>query len=72
MFTFKGNNKIILQDPNSYIPCSDSNGIPIIKEVVFGGITCIPDTSYPCNPCRINANALSSQIIEINSDHLST
>jgi Niemann-Pick C1 protein len=43
------------QDPASHIPCSDTNGIPIIKEVVLGGIECIPDTKYPCNPCRLNA-----------------
>jgi len=40
------------------IVCSDRNEIPIIRDVVFGGISCITGTDTGCEACRIAANAL--------------
>lgn len=28
------------RDPTSRIPCSDKNGIPVLKESIYGGTTC--------------------------------
>ena len=57
----------------SRIPCSDENEIPIIKETIFGGITC--DDSYdkqtnrtiPCDHCWIQAKALMATYL-LNND----
>ena len=45
-------------DDDTETPCADQNGIPVIKDVVLGGTTCVADNSYPCGPCRWNASAL--------------
>ena len=45
-------------DDDTETPCSDKNGIPVIKDVVLGGTTCVVDNSYPCSPCKWNASAL--------------
>lgn len=57
----------------SRIPCSDENEIPIIKETIFGGITC--DTAkdntssiiIPCDHCWIQAKTLSATYL-LNND----
>ncbi len=57
----------------SRIPCSDENEIPIIKETIFGGITC--DNAYdkqtnrtiPCDHCWIQAKALMATYL-LNND----
>lgn len=40
------------------IVCSDRNEIPIIRDVVFGGISCITGTDTGCEACRIASKAL--------------
>lgn len=45
-------------DSDTDMPCVDKNGIPIIREVVFGGMVCKPDESIACSPCRYDAKAL--------------
>lgn len=40
------------------IPCSDRNEIPIIRNVVFGGVTCITGTKTGCEACKIAAKML--------------
>lgn len=52
----------------SFIPCSDSNGIPVMRNVVLGGIKCNLDKSYPCSPCRYDASALVATYLLNNDD----
>jgi hypothetical protein len=63
---------------NSYtsrIPCSDENEIPIIKETIFGGITC--DQEYdkkseriiPCDHCWIQSKALMATYLLNNDEY---
>jgi Niemann-Pick C1 protein len=50
------------------IVCSDRNEIPIIRNVVFGGIDCITGSTSSCDACRIKANALAVTILLMNED----
>jgi Niemann-Pick C1 protein len=48
------------RDPLSRIPCSDQNGIPVLREVVFGGLGCGPDKpnyTIPCQHCWVESKA---------------
>lgn len=51
------------RDPASRIPCSDKNGIPILKESIYGGKVCaenhFSNHTIPCGPCWIEAKTLS-------------
>lgn len=40
------------------IVCSDRNEIPIIREVVFGGISCLSGSTTGCEACKITAKML--------------
>ncbi|KAL4477676.1 hypothetical protein ABPG74_002826 [Tetrahymena malaccensis] len=42
------------------IPCTDSNGIPIIQQAVIGGSSCeqYPNDDLPCQHCWIQSQAL--------------
>lgn len=55
-------------DDDTELPCADKNGIPIIRSVVMGGSTCLPDTSIPCSPCIYNAKALLITFLLNNND----
>jgi Niemann-Pick C1 protein len=52
------------RSPTSRIPCSDQNEIPIIKESIYGGITCdnAKDATspfiIPCEHCWVQAKAM--------------
>jgi Niemann-Pick C1 protein len=57
----------------SRIPCSDENEIPIIKESIYGGITCdlekdkTSNITIPCEHCWIQAKTLSANFL-LNND----
>lgn len=59
----------------SRIPCSDENEIPIIKESIYGGISCDPDgdqkinISIPCDHCWIQAKVLMATYLLNNNDY---
>lgn len=48
----------INQQEGQQILCSDRNNIPIIRNVTFGGVSCLEGTSGPCQSCKIDARAL--------------
>ena len=58
----------IKQTAGEQITCSDRNEIPIIRNVVFGGVTCLEGTSGPCEECKIAANALVVTFLMNNND----
>ena len=45
------------------IVCSDRNQIPIIREVVFGGIECLTGSTTGCEACKITAKMLTVTIL---------
>ena len=49
------------------IVCSDRNEIPIIREVVFGGIECLSGSTTGCEACKITAKMLSVTFL-LNND----
>lgn len=57
----------------SRIPCSDENEIPIIKESIFGGISCdaeydkVSNHTIPCDHCWLQAKALMATYL-LNND----
>lgn len=61
------------RDPKSRIPCSDVNGIPVLKESIFGGISCANEhttnETIPCKPCWIEAKALMLTYLLNNDDY---
>ena len=61
------------RDPTSRIPCSDVNGIPVLKESIFGGTTCqtnhMSNYTIPCGPCWIEAKTLSVTYLLNNDDY---
>lgn len=50
------------------IVCSDRNQIPIIREVVFGGIKCLSGSTTGCEACKITAKMLTVTILLNNND----
>lgn len=61
------------RDPKSRIPCSDTNGIPVLKESIFGGLSCATshktDEIIPCTPCWIEAKALTMTYLLNNDEY---
>jgi hypothetical protein len=61
------------RDPKSRIPCSDINGIPVLKESIFGGTSCAEshktNETIPCKPCWIQAKALMLTYLLNNDDY---
>lgn len=61
----------------SRIPCSDENEIPIIKESIFGGISCDKQMDVtskriiPCDHCWVQAKALMATYLLNNDDYTS-
>jgi Niemann-Pick C1 protein len=46
------------QQVGEQILCSDRNNIPIIRNVTFGGVSCLDNTGDSCQSCKIDAKAL--------------
>lgn len=46
--------------------CSDRNEIPIIRNVVFGGVKCEAGTSSDCEACKITAKAMMVTFLLMN------
>lgn len=45
------------RDDKSLIPCSDSNGVPVMRQVVLGGISCekVENDEIPCDHCWVRS-----------------
>lgn len=50
--------------------CFDEIGVPVQVTAIFGGTTCVKDSSQVCAPCRIDATALMATWL-LNNDEFS-